>query len=157
MLENDPISTCQIYFMQILLGVKSLYNRVKFKIMIIFSSYLPSKTLFIILLPKNISLVQFSRLVMSNSLRPNELQHARPPCPSPTPRVYSNSYPSSWWCHPTSSSVVPFSCCPQSIPASGSFQSSQFFTSGDQTTGVSASTSVLPMNTQDWSPLGWTD
>ena len=124
--------------------------------MIIFSSYLPSKTLFIILLPKNISLVQFSRLVMSNSLRPNELQHARPPCPSTTPGVYSNSYPSSWWCHPTSSSVVPFSCCPQSFPASGSFQISQFFTSGDQTTGVSASTSVLLMNIQDWFPLGFT-
>ena len=84
-------------------------------------------------------------------------QHARPPCPSPAPRVYPNSCPLSWWCHPTiSSSVVPFSSCPQSFPASGSFQMSQLFTSGGQSIGVSASTSVLPMNTQDWSPLGWT-
>ena len=92
---------------------------------------------------------------MSDSLQSHEPQHARPPCPSPTPRVYPNSCPLSWWCHPTiSSSVVPFSC-PQSFPASGSFQMSQLFTSGCQITGVSASTSVLPMNTQDWSPLGW--
>ena len=85
------------------------------------------------------------------------LQHTRPPCPSPTPRVYSDSYPLSWWCHPTiSSSVVPFSSLLQSFPASRSFLMSQFFASGGQTIGVSASTSVLPMNTQDWSPLGWT-
>ena len=84
------------------------------------------------------------------------LQHTRPPCPSPTPRVYSNSRPLSRWCHPTiSSSVVPFSSCPQSSPASGSFQISQLFTSGGQSIGVSASASVLPMSTQDWSPLGW--
>ena len=95
---------------------------------------------------------------MSNSLWPHELQHARPPCQSQTPRVYSNSCPLSWWCHPTiSSSVVTFSSCPQSFPASGSFQMSQFFASGGQRIGVSASASVLPMNTQDWSPLGWTD
>ena len=101
--------------------------------------------------------VQFSRLVVSNSLRPHELQHARPPCPSPTPGVHSNPCPLSRWCHPTiSSSVVPFSSCPQSFPASGSFPMSQIFTSGGQSIGVSASTSVLPMNTQDWSPLGWT-
>ena len=82
---------------------------------------------------------------------------ARPPCPSPTPGAYPNSCPLSWWCHPAiSSSVVPFSSCPQSFPASGSFQMSQLFASGGQSTGVSASTSVLPMNTQDWSPLGWT-
>ena len=82
----------------------------------------------------------------------------RPPCPSPTPRVYSNSCPLSRWCHPTiSSSVIPFSSCPQSFPASGSFPVSQLFTSGGQSVGVSASTSFLPMNTQDWSPLGWTD
>ena len=94
---------------------------------------------------------------MSNSLQPHGLQHARPPCPSPTPGVYSNSSPLSRWCHPTiSSSVVPFSSCLQSFPASGSFQMSQLFESGDQSIGVSASTSVLPMNTQDWSPLGWT-
>ena len=94
---------------------------------------------------------------MSNSLQPHALQHARPPCPSPTPGVYSNSSPLSRWCHPTiSSSVVPFSSCLQSFPASGSFQMSQLFESVDQSIGVSASTSVLPMNTQDWSPLGWT-
>ena len=104
-----------------------------------------------------VSSVQFSRSVMSNFLQPHELPHARPPWPSPTPRVYPNSCPSSWWCHPTiSSSVVPFSSCIQSFPASGSFQMSQFFASGGQSIGVSASTSVLPMNTQDWSPLGWT-
>ena len=100
--------------------------------------------------------VQFSGSVMSNSLRPHGLQHARPPYPSPTPRVYSNSCPLSWWCHPTiSSSVIPFSCL-QSFPASGSFQMSQFFTSGGQSTGLSASASVLPMNIQDWFPLGLT-
>ena len=109
--------------------------------------------------PSNIliSSVQFSRSVVSDSLQPHELQHARLPCPSPTPRVYPNSRPLSWWCHPTiSSSVVPFSSCPQSFPASGSFQMCQPFTSGGQSIGVSASTSVLPMNTQDWFPLGWT-
>ena len=100
---------------------------------------------------------QFSRSVVSYSLRPHELQHARPPCPSPTPGVHPNPRPLSWWCHPTiSSSVVPFSSCPQSFPASGSFQMSQLSTSGGQSTGVSASTSVLPMNTQNWSLLGWT-
>ena len=100
---------------------------------------------------------QFSCSVMSDSLWPHGLQHATPPCPSPTPGIYSNSCPSSWWCHPIiSSSVVPFSSCPQSFPASGSFQMSQLFTSGDQSVGVSASTSVLPMNIQDWFPLGWT-
>ena len=103
------------------------------------------------------SSVQFSRSVVSNSLRPHELQHARPPCPSPTPEVYPNSCPSSRWCHPTiSSSVIPFSSCPQSFPASGGFQMSWLFASGGQSIGVSASTSVLPMNTQDWCPLGWT-
>ena len=103
------------------------------------------------------SSVQFSRSVVSDSLRPHELQHARPRCPSPTPRVHPNSCPLSWWCHPTiSSSVVPFSSRLQSFPASGSFQMSQLFASGGQSIGVSASASVLPMNTQDWSPLGWT-
>ena len=103
------------------------------------------------------SSVQFSCLVMSNSLQPHETQHARPPCPSPTPRVYPNPCPLSRWCHPTIlSSVVPFSSCPQSFPASGSFPMSQLFASGGQSIGVSASTSVLPMNTQGWSPLGWT-
>ena len=101
--------------------------------------------------------VQFSRSVVSDSLRPHESQHTRPLCPSPTPRVYPNSCASSWWCHPTtSSSVVHFSSCPQSLPASGSFPMSQPFTWGGQSIGVSASASVLPMNTQDQSPLGWT-
>ena len=95
---------------------------------------------------------------MSNSLRPHEPQPARLPCPSPAPGVYPNSCPLSWWCHPTiSSSVIPFSSCPQSFQALGSFQMSQLFTSGVQSIGVSASISVLPMNTQDWSHLGWTD
>ena len=103
------------------------------------------------------STVQFSRSVVSNSLGPHELQHARPPCPSPTPGVYPNSCPLSWWCHlTTSSSVVPVSSCVQSFPTSGSFQMSQLFASGGQKIGVSASTSVLPMNTQDRFPLGWT-
>ena len=93
------------------------------------------------------SSVQFSCSVVSDSLRPCESQHTRPPCPSPAPRVYSNSCPSSWWCHPAiSSSVVPFSSCPQSLPASGSFPMSQIFVWGGQSTGVSASASVLPMN-----------
>ena len=103
------------------------------------------------------SVSQFSRSVMSDSLRHHGLQHARPPCPSPTPRVYSNSCPLSQWCHPTiSSSVVPFSCHFQSCAASGSFQVSQLFASCGQSIGVSASTSVLPMNIQGWFPLGWT-
>ena len=103
------------------------------------------------------SSVQFSRSVMSNSLRPHELQHARPTCPLPIPGVYPNSCPLSQWCHLTiSSSVIPFSSCFQSFPASGSSQMTQLFASGGQSIGVSASTSVLPMNTQDWSPLGWT-
>ena len=101
--------------------------------------------------------VQFSRSVVSNSLWPHESQHARPPCPSPTPGVYSNPCPFSRWCHTTiSSSVVPFSSCSQSLPASGSFQMSQLFTSGGQTVGDSASASALPVNTQEWSPLGRT-
>ena len=100
--------------------------------------------------------VQFSQSVMSNSLRLHEPQHIKPPCPSLTPGVNPNSCPLSRWCHPTiSSSVAPFSSCPQSFPASGSFQMSQLFASGGQNTGVSASTSVLPMNTQDLFPLGW--
>ena len=103
------------------------------------------------------SSIQFSCSVVSDSLKPHVLQHTRPPCPPPTAGIYPNSCPSSWWCHPTiSSSDVPFSSCPQSLPASGSFQMSQFFTSGGQSIEVSASVSVLPMNTQDWFPLGWT-
>ena len=101
--------------------------------------------------------VQFSLSVMSDSLWPHELQHARPSYPSPTAGVYPNLRPLSRWCHPTiSSSVIPFSSCHQSLPASGAFQMSQLFASGGQSIEASASTSVLPMNTQDWFPLGWT-
>ena len=100
---------------------------------------------------------QFRASVVSDSLGPHGLQHARPPCPSPTPGACSNSCPLNQWCHPTiSSSVIPFSSCLQSCPASGSFPMSQFFTSGGQNIGVSASASVLPMNIQDWFPLGLT-
>ena len=98
-----------------------------------------------------------SSSVVSDSLWPHELQHARPPCPSPTPGVYPNSYPSSQWCHPTtSSSVIPFSSCPQSLPASGSFPMSQLFTRGGQSIGVSPSASVLPKKSQGWCPSEWT-
>ena len=100
---------------------------------------------------------QFRHSVMSDSLQPHELKLTRPPCPSPTPRVYPNSCPLSRWCHLTiSSSVVCFSSCLQSFPTSGSFQMSQLFASGGQNIGVSVSTTVLPMNSQDWFPLGWT-
>ena len=121
--------------------------------------------LFIIVLPWTtfptvaLSSVQFSSVAQScaNSLQPHESQHARPPCPSPTPGVHSNSRPLSRWCHPAiSSSLVPFSSCPQSLPPSGSFPMSQLFKWGGQSIGVSASASVLPMNTQDWSALEWT-
>ena len=105
---------------------------------------------------KNILLL-FSRSLMSNPLRPRELQHARLPCPSVSLGVCLSSCPLSWWCHTTiSSSLDPFFSCPQSFPASGSFPMSQLFTLGGQSIGVSASTSVPPMNTQVWSPLGWT-
>ena len=101
--------------------------------------------------------LQFSHSVVSDSLRPHKSQHTRPPCPSLSPRVHSNSCPSSEWCHPAiSSSVVPFSSCPQSLPASGSFPMSQLFAWGGQSTGLSALVSFLPKNTQGWSPLGWT-
>ena len=109
------------------------------------------------LLVKMITLcsLQFSRSVVSNSLRPHGLQHTRPPCPSPTPRVYSNPCPLSQWCHPAiSSSVIPFSTCLQSLPASGSFQMSQLFASSGQSIGASASASVFPVNSQGWFPLG---
>ena len=103
------------------------------------------------------SSVQFSCSVVSDSLRPHESQHARPPCPSPTPRVHSVSRPSSQWCHPAiSSSVIPFSSCPQSLPASQSFPMSQLFAWGGQSTEVSALASFLPKNTQNWSPSKWT-
>ena len=103
------------------------------------------------------SSVQFSHSVVSDSLQPHEPQHARPPCPSPTPGVHPNPCSLSQWCHPTMSScVIPFFSCPQSFPVSGFFPMSQLFTSSGQSIGVSASESVLPTNTQDWSPLGWT-
>ena len=103
------------------------------------------------------SKVQFSCSVVSDSLRHHEPQHARPPLPSPTPGVHPNPCPSSRWCYPTiSSSLIPFSSCPQSFPVLGSFKMSHLFSWGGQSIGVSASISVLPMNTQDWSPLGWT-
>ena len=122
-----------------------------------FSSWYGSYTDWFSSVEPGFASVQFSRSVTSDSLRPHGLQHARPPCPSPTTRVYSNLCPSSRWCHPAiSSSVIPFSSCPQSFPASGSFPVSQFFASGGQSIGVSASASVLPMNIQDWFPLGWT-
>ena len=106
----------------------------------------------------NIIQCQFSPSVMSDSLQPHELQLARPPCPSPSPGVHSNSRPLGWWCHSAiSSSVVPLSSCPQSLPASESFPMSQLFAWGGQSTGVSASASFLPKNTQGWSPLEWTD
>ena len=104
-----------------------------------------------------ISSAQFSRSVVSNSLWPHGPQHTRLPCPSPTPGAYSNSCPLSWWCHPTiSSSVIPFSSCLQSFPASGSFLMNQLFASDGQSIGVSASALALPMTIQDWFPLGWT-
>ena len=104
-----------------------------------------------------ITSVQFRRSVMSDSLQPHESKHARPPCPSPTPEVHPDSCPSSQWCHPAiSSSVIPFSFCPQSLPASESFLMSQLFAWGGQSTGVSASASFLPKNTQGWSPSEWT-
>ena len=103
-----------------------------------------------------LSSLQFSHSVMSDSLRPHESQHVRPPCPSPTPGVHSDSHPSCQWCHPAiSSSVVPFSSCPQSLPESGSFPMSKHFTWGGQSTGVLVLASFLPKNTQDWSPSEW--
>ena len=106
---------------------------------------------------KLIMISQFSHSVMSNSLRPHELQHTRPPCPSPTPGIHPDSCPSSQWCHPAiSSSVVPFSSCPQSLPASESFPTSQLSAWGGRSIGVSVLASVLPKNTQDWSPSEWT-
>ena len=107
--------------------------------------------------PATLLSVQFSCSAVSDSLRPHELQHARPPCPSPTPRVHSDSRPSSQWCHPAiSSSVVPFSSCPQSLSATESFPMSQLFSWGGQSIGVSSLASFLPKNTQGWSPLEWT-
>ena len=140
-------------------------KEVLFSILIIISRCWISSNAFLLCISTTIHLflfnmlisIQFSHSVVSNCLWPHGLHHARLPCPSPTPGVYSNSSPLSRWCHPTiSSCVVPFSSCLQSFPASGSFQMSQFFTSGGQSIRVSASASVLPMNIQDWFPLGWT-
>ena len=128
-----------------------------------FTDFETSLTISLILLcistySKHYCSVQFSLSVMSDSLWPYESQHPRPPCPSPAPRVYPNPCPLSQWYHQTiSSSVISFSSCSQSFPASGSFQMSQLFSSGGQSIGVSALTSVFLINTQDWSPLGWTD
>ena len=122
-----------------------------------FEEFLVFKRRFPLFLAMYFHSVQFSNSVMSNCLWPHGLQQARLPCPSPSSRVYSNSCPSSWWCHPTiSSSVVPFSSHLQSFPASGSFPVSQFFASDGQNIGASASASVLTMNIQYWFPLGWT-
>ena len=115
--------------------------------------YIKISMTYLFILPQFISVT-----LLCLTLRPHGLQHTRPPCPSPTPRAYPNSCPLRRWCHPTTSSfVIPFSSCPQSFPASGSFQMSQFFTSGGQSIGVSASTSVLPVNTQEWSPCSSRD
>ena len=122
-----------------------------------FPSELTKNSTWYLLPTQTLLILQFSRSVVYDSLQPHELQYTRLPCPSPTPRVFSNSCPLSQSCHSTiSSSVIPFSSCLQSFPASGSFQMSQFFTSGGQSIGVSASASVLPMNIQDGFPLGWT-
>ena len=144
-----PVSCMPIFVL--LFATISLKNDL-FQFFLVFINFFLKLSLIILL-----SSVQFSRSVVSDSLWPHEPQHARPPCPSPTARVYPNLCPWSRWCHPTiSSSVIPFSSCPQSFPASRSFQMSQLFTSGGQSIEVSASTSVLPMNIQDWFPLGWT-
>ena len=137
-------------------------DKIQLKLMIILSnkckSIIFSLKLFAVLFFLSFISVEFSRSVLSDSLRPHGLQHTRPPCSSPTPGVYSNSCPLSRWCHPTiSSSVIHFSSCLQSFPASGSFQMSQFSASGGQSIGVSASISVHPMNIQDWFLLGWTE
>ena len=132
-------------------------NNIQWFVMFVYNIQFPLKLLDSVKDADIHSSVQFSHSVMSDSLRPRGLQPARPPCPSPTPGVYSNSCPLNWWCHPTiSSSVVPFSSCLQSFPVSGVFPVSQLFASGGQTIGVSASTSVLPTNIQDWFPLGQT-
>ena len=135
----------------------SLYKHVNFCILQFYLCYTVVITITHIYCRINILLGHFSHSVVSDSLQAHESQHTRPPCPSATAQVYPNPCSLRRWCHPTiSSSVVPFSSCPQSFPESGSFPMSQFLASGGQSIGVSASTSVLSMNTQDWSPLGWT-
>ena len=139
-----------------MLGNKPPYSQEKSSVQLLSHVWLFAAP-WIIAHQTSLSSVQFSRSVVSDSLQPHGLQHARPPCPSPTHGACSDSCPSSQWYHPTiSSSVVPFSSCLQSFPASGSFPISQFFASGGQSIGTSASTSVLPMNIQDWFPLGLT-
>ena len=151
-LLNWSLEFSQRYSGPYIVNLVSLWGRRAWSFLV---QHLADITLF--LPPSPFSSVQFSCSVMSDSLWSHGLQHAGPPCPSPTSGVCSNSCPLSQWCHPTiSSSVDPFSSCLQSFPASGSFQMSQFFTSGGQKTGVSASSSVLPMNIQEWFPLGWT-
>ena len=160
------IYTCYLLICLLVLSLSPEWNFMKARIYVSFadtfpvpSTHINSLIMFYVVLyvVYMFNLVQFSRSVMSYSLWLHGLQHTRPPCPSPTPGVYLNSCPLSQWCQPTISfSVIPFSSHLQSFPTSGSFQTSQLFRSGGQSTGVSASASVLPMNTQDWSPLGWT-
>ena len=146
---------CLLSFLLVLLLLLPLYNDPVFSTFFLLVAWIHWHSFVYVLLL--FSSVQFSRSVVSNSLWPHELQHARPPCPSPTSRVHSNSCPSSRWCYPAiSSSVVPFSSSPQSLPASESFPMSQLFAWGGQSIGVSALTSFLPKNTHDWSPLEWT-
>ena len=126
-------------------------------VLLVFVCLFCQEGIIFVYVPSYQSINQFSGSVVSDSLWPHELLHTRPPCASPTPGVQPNPCPLSWWCHPTiSSSAVPFSSCPQAFPASGSFQMSQLFASGGQSIRVSASTSALPVNTENWSPLGWT-
>ena len=147
--EYTSLCTIAVFIViKVNLRPKRTWRHVKSKLHFIFKSNAPWTA------SLSFSSVQFSCSVMSDSLRPHELQHARPSCPSPTPRAHSNSRPSSQRCHPAiSSSVIPFSSCPQPLPASESFPMSQLFARGGQSTGVSALASVLPKNTQDWSPL----
>ena len=154
-LKDIPTATIQLFVLHITFYLHKFYM-VVLTVNVLF--YLLVYLLNIIYdFPIFIHTVQFSHSVVSNSLRPHELQHARPPCPSPTPEVHPNSCPLSWWCHTAiSSSVVPFASCPQSLPASGSFPMSQLFAWGGQSTGVSALASVLPMHTRGWSPFEWT-
>ena len=145
------------YNLSHVMGLLSLQRRVSIKKASLIPMVMKWKYFCNVISKRWISSVQSSHSVMSGSLQPHEPQHTRLPCPSPTTGVHPNPCPLSRWCHPTiSSSVVPFSSCTQSFPASGSCPASQLFASGGQSIGVSASTSVFPMNTQDWSPLGWT-
>ena len=147
-------SDCSNFFYWVFFFLGVLKNILEIHPFCLYVNTFPESVTFLYIL---FSSVQFSRSVVSDSLRSHGLQHSRPPFPLPTPRVYSNSCPLNPWCHPTtSSSVAPFSSHLQSFPASGSFQMSQFFASGGQNIGVSASALVLPMNIEDWFPLGWT-